>query len=109
MNDQTVSTCVAPRYPADMNEPDITPPPLSTWLRFRRYLRQLVGRILIYLAVYLGISILTIGPCFWYWFEAMYVNGPRWIVKFYAPLLWLCDRFSPLSWLVNTYVNWWIL
>ena len=82
-------------------------PPLG--VRFKRYLRQLAFRILVYLLAYLGISIVTIGPCFWYWHEATFVNGPTWIAKFYAPLVWLCDHFWPLGWLVNKYVNWWIL
>ena len=50
----------------------------------------------------------TIGPFFWFWFEACYVGGPVWIAKFYTPLVWLCDHCPPLSWLVNQYVNWWI-
>ena len=82
-------------------------PPL--WFRFMRYLRQLAFRLLVYLVAYLVISILTIGPFFWYWFEAQYINGPTWIAKFYAPLVFLCDRIGPLGWLVNQYVNWWIL
>jgi len=69
----------------------------------------LAFRILIYILAYLFISIVTIGPCYWYWFEATYANGPRWIAKFYAPLKWLCDHWEFLSQLVNQYVRWWIL
>ena len=105
----SVSKAPPPRYPVAMNE-TATPtenPPL--WVRFKRYLRQLAFRILVYLVAYLVISVVTIGPCFWYWHEATFVNGPTWIAKFYAPLVWLCDHFWPLGWLVNKYVNWWIL
>lgn len=77
--------------------------------RIKQYLRQLAVRIVIYLLAYLFIAIVTIGPCFWYWYEATYVNGPRWIAKFYAPLVWLCDHCAPLSRLVNLYVRWWVL
>ncbi|MBS0204552.1 MAG: hypothetical protein JSS49_16740 [Planctomycetes bacterium] len=92
-----------------MNESSATPAELPWPVRFRQYLRHLAIRICIYLFVYLALAILTIGPCFWYWFEATYANGPRWIAKFYAPLLWLCDHVWPIGWLVNQYVNWWIL
>ena len=105
-----VSTAGRLRYPIEMNENAATAdsPRLPPLVRFRRYLQQLVIRVLIYLLIYLVVSIVTIGPCFWFWFEATYVNGPRWVAKFYAPLLWICDRFWPLSWFVNHYVNWWI-
>ncbi len=96
------------RYSVVMNE--VVPPaeslPMS--VRFRNYLKELALRIVVYLVLYLLISIATIGPFFWYWFEATYVGGERWIAKFYAPLLWLCDSCPPLSWLVNHYVDWWI-
>ena len=81
--------------------------PFST--RLKRYLRGLAVRIVIYLAAYFVIAFLTIGPCFWYWFDAVHVNGSSWIAKFYAPLLWLSDHCEPLSRLVNAYINWWIL
>lgn len=87
--------------------PPPAPQPLS--VRIRQYLKGLAFRVAVYLAVYLGLSIVTIGPCFWYWFEATYVNGPRWIARFYAPLLWLCDHIPFFGWLVNLYVRWWVL
>ena len=82
-------------------------PPLS--IRIKCYLKQLAVRMVIYLAAYLVIAILTIGPMFWYWFRAVHVDGSIWIAKFYAPLLWLCDHVGWLSYLVNSYINWWIL
>ena len=82
-------------------------PPLS--IRIKRYLRQLAVRVLIYLAAYVVIASLTIGPMFWYWLGAVHVGGSIWIAKFYAPLLWLCDHVGWLSYLVNGYINWWIL
>jgi hypothetical protein len=105
-----VSASEGVRYPVRMNENASTSddPPLPPLVRFRRYLWQLVVRIVIYVLIYLAIAIVTIGPCFWYWFEATYVNGAIWVAKFYAPLLWLCDRIWPLGWFVNHYINWWI-
>lgn len=91
-----------------MNEPVPQTEPLPTMVRFRNYLKHLALRVIIYLFFYLLISIATIGPCFWYWFEATYVGGDRWIAKFYAPLVWLCDHLEWLGWLVNKYVDWWI-
>jgi hypothetical protein len=104
------------RYPIGMNEnavaeKDQSPPMQSASpLPFRvgRYLRQFALRVVVYLVLYFLIAFATIGPFFWDWFAATHVGGPRWIAKFYAPLLWLCDRIDWLSWLVNTYVDWWI-
>jgi hypothetical protein len=82
-------------------------PPVS--IRIKRYLKRFAIHVVIYLAAYLTIAILTIGPMFWCWFEAVYLNGSIWVAKFYAPLLWLCDHCDWLSDLVNGYINWWIL
>lgn len=93
-----------------MNQPPEAPAQKQSLRgRIKLYLRQLAIRIVIYLFAYLAIAIVTIGPCFWHWYEATYVNGPRWIAKFYAPLVWLCDHCPPLSRLVNLYVRWWVL
>lgn len=83
-----------------------TPPPLPLSLRIKTCLRQLALRVGIYLCAYFVIAVVTIGPLFWFWFQAVYVQGSVWIAKFYAPLLWLCDRIDWLSWLVNGYINW---
>jgi hypothetical protein len=80
----------------------------STSATISQYLGHLAYRVFIYLVMYLLISIATIGPCFWTWHDATFGTGPRWVARFYAPLLWLCDHFPPLSWTVNTYIDWWI-
>jgi len=97
--------------PSEISATPETPPEekLSFNDRARRYLKSLAFRILVYLAIYFVVSVVSIGPCFWYWFEATYVNGPRWIARFYAPLLWLCDHIEPLGRWVNLYIRWWIL
>jgi hypothetical protein len=92
--------------PSPANPAEGTPEPLP--IRVRKYLQQLAVRVMVYLLMYFLISVATIGPFFWTWFESTYVSGPRWVQRFYAPLLWLCDRISWLSWLVNKYVDWWI-
>ncbi len=52
---------------------------------------------------------LSIGPMFWYWFEATHVDGPEWIALVYAPLALLCDLVPPFGWFVNRYIDLWIL
>jgi len=52
---------------------------------------------------------LSIGPFFWAWFEASHVDGPKWIARFYTPLLYACEVFPWFGAIVNTYVDWWIL
>ena len=98
--------------PVTASPPPTKSPPvtaaLSLPVRFKRYLRDLAFRMVIYLLFYLLISIATIGPCFWSWHEAMYAGGQSWIAKIYAPLVWLCDACEPVGWLVNEYVDWWI-
>lgn len=76
-------------------------------VRLKRYLKQLAVRIFVYLGAYLIISIVAIGPFYWTWFGAMYANGPRWVLKFFAPLYWLCVYFPPLRWLVQAYIDCW--
>lgn len=83
--------------------------PLPTSIRIKRYLKELALRIVIYFLVYLIVAFLTIGPMFWYWYEAVALHGSIWIAKFYAPLLFLCDHVEWISDLVNGYINWWIL
>jgi hypothetical protein len=46
---------------------------------------------------------------FWWWYEANYLDGPRWIAAFYLPLLIVCDTISPFGDLVNWYINLWIV
>jgi hypothetical protein len=73
-----------------------------TWAGFFR-------DICVYIMAYVVVSGVLIGPMFWTWYGAVYVDGPKWIAKFFLPLAVLCEIFPPLSWLVNAWVNWWIL
>lgn len=73
-----------------------------TWLRF-------FADIGVYLVIYVVVAGVSIGPLFWVWFGAVYVNGPKWFARLYLPLALLCEICPPLSWLVNTWINWWIL
>jgi hypothetical protein len=110
MRRRRVSAVTGERYSGGMDEQESPlPPPLPWSVRVRRYFKRLVVRVLIYLLAYLLMSMLTIGPMFWYWFEAVHADGSIWVAKFYAPLLWLCDHCNWLSELVNRYINWWIL
>jgi hypothetical protein len=69
--------------------------------RFVRFL----GRLVVYWMIYT----LSIGPFFWAWFEASHVDGPKWIARFYTPLLYACEVFPWFGAIVNAYIDWWIL
>lgn len=73
-----------------------------TWFRF-------FADIVLYLFIYVVVAGVSIGPLFWVWFGAVYVNGPKWFARLYLPLALLCEICPPLSWLVNAWINWWIL
>lgn len=73
-----------------------------TWAGFFR-------DICFYILAYVVVSGILIGPMFWTWYGAVYVDGPKWVAKFFLPLALLCEICPPLSWLVNAWVNWWIL
>lgn len=53
--------------------------------------------------------LLSIGPAYWTWYEATYLDGPIWIQILYLPLVLICELCPPLGWLVNGYISWWIL
>jgi len=69
--------------------------------------RRLIRRLTILLAV-LIVYVLSIGPMFWYWYEARYLDGPIWVVLLYEPLR-LATRFELFEKFINDYINWWIL
>jgi len=92
-----------------MSDSNSKPKKLSRWTRIRNSALEFLKRLCVYLLIYLFASIISIGPMFWVWYEAVYVNGSVLVAKFYAPLVWLCDHIPWLSELVNRYINWWIL
>lgn len=61
------------------------------------------------LTIYWTLYTLSIGPMFWTWYEANYLDGPKWIAAFYFPLLVACDVIGPFGDFVNWYINLWIL
>jgi hypothetical protein len=61
------------------------------------------------LAAYWLIYTLSIGPLFWIWFDARYVDGPKWISRAYLPLAIACDLIPYFGTWVNWYINLWIL
>ena len=76
--------------------------PKRTWRRF-------FVDIAIYLMIYVVVAGVSIGPLFWVWFGAVYVDGPKWFARLYLPLALLCEICPPLGWLINAWINWWIL
>lgn len=72
--------------------------------RVKQYLVQRAVVFCILLVAY----VLSIGPMFWYWFEARHFDRSRWILVFYEPLRFAC-RIDFISDLVNWYIRLWIL
>lgn len=72
---------------------------------FRWWLRKFALHTTVFWVVYT----LSIGPMFWFWFEAVYAGGPRWISRLYVPLVLACYYVPWFGDLVNWYINWWIL
>jgi hypothetical protein len=82
--------------------PQPTAPPPKSW---SRRVRASCLRLSIYWLLYT----LSIGPMFWPWYEATFLNGERWVAVFYYPLVFVCDHVPPYGNLVNWYINLWIL
>lgn len=94
---------------ASKSSPELVDDKPVTSRRRRRTWRGFFRDVFVYLMIYVVVSSVLIGPMFWTWYGAVYVDGPKWIAKFFLPLALLCELFPPLSWLVNAWVNWWIL
>ena len=60
-------------------------------------------RIVIALVLY----VLSIGPMFWFWYEAENMGGWPIMRLIYFPLRLLC-RFEIVEEWLNEYINWWI-
>lgn len=60
-------------------------------------------RVIIGLIVY----VYSIGPMFWFWYEAENMGGNPLVRVIYAPLRLLCVIPQVQDWL-NNYINWWI-
>ena len=81
--------------------PESLPAPESeaAGLRFwSKVLRTVIGLIL---------YVFSIGPMFWYWYEAENLGGNPLLRVIYAPLRLLCVIPQVENWL-NNYINWWI-
>ena len=51
--------------------------------------------------------VFSIGPMFWYWYEAENMGGNPLMRVIYAPLRLLCV-IPQVENLLNNYINWWI-
>jgi len=85
--------------------PSETPTSPTLINRIGSYLLGLVGRLFVYWTLYS----LSIGPCFWYWFESTHVDGPKWVGRFYTPLLIVCEIFPWYGRFMNAYIDLWIV
>lgn len=59
-------------------------------------------------AVLLALYVLSIGPMYWVWYEAVFVNGSRWIAAFYQPLR-LIASLPIVGRLIEDYIYMWIV
>ena len=75
----------------------------QTWTRLRDAVLQVYCWTLIFLIIY----ILSIGPLYWYWYDAVYLNGHTSIALFYYPLSLACETFQPLDDWVGWYIEVW--
>lgn len=59
--------------------------------------------------IVLSLYVLSIGPLYWQWYSAKFVDGPTVLAAFYEPLFWAAN-FIPLfgEWL-DHYIRWWII
>ena len=51
--------------------------------------------------------VFSIGPMFWFWYEAENLGGSTLVRVIYVPLRLLCVIPQVEVWL-NNYINWWI-
>ena len=61
------------------------------------------------LIISFGLYVFSIGPMYWFWFGAKYVNGPFLIAALYEPLWQLAGICPPFGAWLNWYVRLWIL
>jgi hypothetical protein len=89
--------------PEEMSSEIIWPP------RPRRVIwRRLLGTAA-RMSALLCLYVLSIGPMYWQWVSAKYVDGPPLLAAFYEPLWLVANRYEWLGDLLNWYVRWWIL
>ncbi|MDA1161591.1 MAG: hypothetical protein O3B13_00670 [Planctomycetota bacterium] len=88
---ETVPASETELSPAIDNSPNIR-------RRWSRSVRATIGLIL---------YVFSIGPMFWYWYEAENMGGSPLVRVVYAPLRLLCAIPQVQDWL-NHYINWWI-
>ena len=69
----------------------------SPWKRF------LFNVVMIFL-----VYVFSFGPMYWHWYRAMYLGGDPFLVRLYAPLIWL-GQFEYISDCLDWYLQWWIL
>jgi len=73
------------------------------------YFIILVRKLLLQFSVFLVLYVLSIGPMFWKWHAAIFMDGSKMIASFYYPLMRACDESETIRDIVNWYVDLWIL
>ena len=73
--------------------------------RSRRWVtvRGAVAQILLVWVLYTA----SIGPMYWKWYAATYINGPYWVAAMYSPLHYACRYVPYYADAVEGYIWWW--
>ncbi len=60
------------------------------------------------LIITFGVYVLSIGPMYWPWYNAKYVEGPLIIAAFYEPLWLLAGWVPAIGDALNWYCSFWV-
>jgi hypothetical protein len=52
--------------------------------------------------------VVSIGPCYWWWYESRFLDAPIWVAVFYEPLFKLSSFIPWLGDLIDAYIKWWV-
>lgn len=69
--------------------------------------RLTVRGVVLQFALFWLLYTLSIGPMYWTWFGATYVDGCYWVTAFYSPLRIACYYVPLYGDLVESYIWWW--
>mgnify|MGYP006969436393 CR=1 FL=1 len=72
--------------------------------RFRRWLMRVGIRVMILLLIY----VLSIGPMYWQWVEAMMTGENEALLVFYLPLMLAAEKIPPFRDVLHKYVDLWV-
>lgn len=81
------------------------PPEMAGPRGWRRWLEITLLDTFIVLSLY----VLSIGPLYWQWYSAKFVDGPSALAAFYEPLFLTANSIPAFGDWMDRYVRWWII